>query len=192
MVDFPLEQDKRKLYFWSGILWAVEYSGDWNESPYTIALCPKNKCITKLIKSRENYSIGEYKYKCIKCDFKITLDKEIEKKGADLLEIISSEKYKNAEIVNIDGELIRVQKDTVKDENYWLDVSLSKNKKGQLQLMVLAGERNGAHKSQLFLDIDNQKLSFDQNNSHPAEIFTKVQATFKKSISEIESKNSNM
>ena len=182
-----MNDKKIRLYFWGGLCWDVDY--DINDNPYSFALCPKQKCYCKLKKLIVNRSIREYKYCCVKCDFKITLNKPIEDKGIDFLDIIDSLKYKDAEIINIDGELIRVQREEEKDEDYWIDVKISKNKKGELQLMVLAGSKKSKDKTQLFLEPKNERLAFDQNNDHPRRIFTKVVGIFKNSKSEIYSKD---
>jgi hypothetical protein len=184
-----MDDKKIKLYFWEGLNWDLDY--DINNNPIPFALCPKQKCNCRLTKSRETYSIGEYKYNCIKCDFKITLNKAIEDKGNDFLNVRESLKYKDVEIINIDGELIRVQRDEKKDDDYWVDVKISKNKIYELQLMVLAGSKKNKHKIQLFLDLQNERLSFDQNNDHPKEIFAKVIAVFKNSKTEICSNNNH-
>lgn len=185
-----MDEQKIKLYFWEGLNWVIDY--DMNDNAYPLALCPKQKCNCKLIKSKEQYSIGEYKYHCIKCDFKITLNKAIEDKGNDFLNVLESLKYKDVEIINIDGELIRVQREEKKDGDYWVDVKISKNKKDELQLMVLAGSKKSKDKVQLFLDPQNERLSFDQNNDHPREIFAKVIATFKNSKAEIYPKDNGL
>lgn len=182
-----MNDEKIKLYFWGGLNWGIDY--DINGNPWPFALCPKQKCHCKLTKSKEVYLMGEYKYICVKCDFKIILNKAVEDMGNDLLNIIDSLKYKDAEIVNIDGELIRVQREEKIDNDYWVDVKISKNKKDQLQLMVLAGSKKDKDKSQLFLDPQNERLSFDQNNDHPRKVFAKVIATFKNSKTEIISNN---
>jgi hypothetical protein len=169
--------NKPVLHLWEGIHWEINYN-DFDQE-YVIPRCPKAKCNCKLIKSNEQYSRGEYKYKCIKCDFRITLDKDIEKKGIDFLMILESKSFSEAEIINIDGELIKVQRVMDADDQYWVDVKLSKNKKGDMQLMVLAGSKMQHDKTQLFLDPKNERLTFDQFNDHPRKIFTKVTATFK-------------
>ncbi|OGY35231.1 MAG: hypothetical protein A3D99_00990 [Candidatus Andersenbacteria bacterium RIFCSPHIGHO2_12_FULL_45_11] len=178
-----MEEQKIQLYLWEGLNWDIDYDINGYGTPF--ALCSKQKCNCRLIKSKEPYSQGEYKYKCIKCDFKITLNKDIADKGTDFINILESLKYKDAEIINIDGDLIRVQREEKKDEDYWIDVKISKNKKDELQLMVLAGSKKGQDKVQLFLDPHNERLSFDQNNHHPKEIFAKVIAIFKNSKTEI-------
>lgn len=149
---------------------------------HAIALCPKCKC--EIERSSEGY-ISVYKYRCIQCDFSIILDTLLKHKADHFLKILQSQKYKDAEIVNIDGDLIRIQRQEVKDSDYWIDAKISKDKKGNLQLMVLAGSKKTKDKVQLFLDPSNEKLSFDQNDSHPKEIFSKVLAIFKDSNSEI-------
>jgi len=185
-----MDEEKIKIYFWEGLNWDIDY--DINGNEYPLALCPKQKCNCKLIKSKEQYLIGEYKYHCIKCDFKITLNKAIEDKGSDFLNVLESLKYKDVEIINIDGELIRVQQEEKRNDNYWVDVKISKNKKDELQLMILAGSKKSKDKVQLFLDPKNERLSFDQNNDHPRGIFAKVIAIFKNSKTEIHSNDDGL
>lgn len=176
--------DKERLYLWAGLHWVVNY--DINGNPYYLALCPKQRCNCGLVKSKEKYSIGEYKYSCVKCDFKITLNKSIEEKSDEFEKIFESLRYKDAEIINIDGELIRVQREEQTDDDYWIDAKISKNKKGDVQLMILAGSRKTKDKTQLFLDPQNERLSFDQNNDHPTKVFSEVVAKFKNSSSIIQ------
>jgi len=49
--------------------------------------------------------------------------------------------------------------------------------------------KNAKSKTQLFIEPEKEKMSFDQNNDHPREVFSKVTAIFKKSSSEINLKN---
>jgi hypothetical protein len=181
-----MNNESIRLYRWEGLHWDIDY--DINGNPYfQIPLCPKQKCNCKLKKSKEVYSLGEYKYCCVRCDFKITLNKSIEDKAIDLLDIVESQKYKDAEIINLDGELIRIQREQIADSDYWVNVTISKNKKDEVQLMVLAGSKSDKNKTQLFLDPKSERLSFDQNDDHPREVFSKVTATFRKSKVEIQS-----
>lgn len=176
--------DKVRLYLWAGLHWDINY--DMLDLPSPTALCPKQRCNCGLIKSKESYARGEYKYHCVKCDFKITLNRPIEEKAVEFVKVIDSLKYKDAEIINIDGELIRVQREEQTDEDYWIDAKISKNKKGDVQLMILAGSRKTKDKAQLFLDPKNERLSFDQNNDHPVKVFAEVTARFKNSTSKIQ------
>lgn len=174
---------KKKLHLWDRVLWEENY--DMNGNPEPIVHCPIQRCHCILRKSKEPYVLGEYKYFCIKCGFKIILNKSIEEKGIDFMDVFLSQEYKDADIINIDGELIKVQKQEQKDNDYWIEAKLSKNRKGQVQLMILAGSKKEKDKTQLFLEPITEKLTFDQNNDHPRKIFAIVTAIFKNSKSEI-------
>lgn len=169
-----------RLYKWNGVFWNIDEMTI--HGPIVKARCPVDRCELK-IDSRVDSVLS-----CPKCDFRITLDKSFYEKRKDVLKIMNSDYWKDAEIVNIDGEMTKVGKEVVEDPDYWVKAYISKNIKGVKQLMVLVGSKKETDKTQLFLDIDNEKLSFDQNDKHPREIFSKVIAEFKESKSEIELK----
>lgn len=173
-----------KLFSWKKLHWNI-YQDNITEL-WADALCPHCHC--ELEKSKEIYEVGEHKYKCIDCDFKIIFDKDINDLTRHLIKVYQAQTFKDAEIINIDDELIRVQRRYEKDDDYWIDAKISRNKKGELQLMVLAGSNKEADKAQLFVDPANEKLSFDQYNKRPQELFAKVEATFKDSKSGINAK----
>lgn len=176
-----------KLYRKYGILWEIE---NYNFQTSATPRCPI--CRLYIEKSKESYSLGEWKYKCIDCDFKVVLHDDVSNLGNKISNIIESEYVQNYDVVNLDGELIKIKNETEKDEDYWINAKISKNKKGGKQLMILIGSRKQDDKVQLFADIDNQKLSFDQNNTHPKELLAKVVAEFKDSFSEINLKNNKI
>lgn len=177
-----------KVYVWDNLNWGFTHDDERTKIPF--ALCPKLGCNCRLTKSKESYSRGEYKYSCPKCGNKIVLDKSVEEKGEDFLKVLESKKFENAEFINLDGDLIRVAREAEKDVDYWADVKISKNRKGQTQIMILAGSKKEDDKVQLFLDPKNEKVTFDQNNKHPREVFAKVEATFKNSTVDIKEKSS--
>lgn len=170
-----------KLYKWFGVFWSVE--GMTSHGPIVRARCPNDRCELNM-NSKYTTMLS-----CPKCDFKVTLNKSYYDKQKDAAKIINSDYWKDSEIVNVDGEMIKIGKEVIKDPDYWIEAKISKNLKGKKQLMVLVGSKNETDKAQLFIDIDNEKLSFDQNNDHPKEILTKVVATFKDSKSEIITKS---
>lgn len=177
--------NKITLHKWSSLHWEITDYNNKGNAVSAEARCPDRNCNCVLIKSKEPYARGEYKYKCVNCPFSITLDKSIEDKANDFLITVDGRNYKDAEIINVDGELIKVCREQKVDSDYWVDVKISKNKKDQVQLMILAGSRKAQDKAQLFIDPPNERLGFDQNNDHPREVFTKVIAIFKNSKSEI-------
>ena len=92
---------------------------------------------------------------------------------------LESIRLKDAEIVSIDGYQIPIAKvDAPKDEDYWVQARINDTKQGK-QLVVYAGKRGDSDKSQIFVDTDNEKISFDQHNIHPNDVFTKLVANFK-------------
>jgi hypothetical protein len=96
------------------------------------------------------------------------------------LATLESLNMKDAEIVSIDGYQIPIVKsDTpVKDTEYWAQVRINDTKRGK-QLVVYAGKRGDADKTQIFIDTENDKITFDQNNMHPNDVFTKLIADFR-------------
>jgi hypothetical protein len=176
-----MSDSQYKLYQWAGVLWSYEGFVK-GVGSIVKCRCPNDKCELNI----------NSKYKdllsCPKCDFHIELDKSYYEKEKDALKIIASDYWKDAEVVNIDGEVIKVGKEIIKDPDYWVKAYISKSIKGVKQLMVLVGSKKEDDKVQLFIDIDNEKLSFDQNNRHPKELLTKVTAEFKGSKSQMELK----
>ncbi len=174
---------QNKLYKWDGVFWSIE--GMTNYGPIVRARCPNDRCELNMSSKYVNRLI------CPKCDFKVTLNKPYYEKQKDAVKIMNSDYWKDAEVVNVDGEMTKIGKEVVKDPDYWVKAYISKNTKGVKQLMVLVGSKKETDKTQLFVDIDNEKLSFDQNDKHPKEIFTKVVAIFKDTESKIERKRVN-
>ncbi len=169
------------LYRWQGVFWS--YDGFVKGSGAVIrARCPKDRC--ELDTSHGSKSIVF----CPKCDFKTKLNRDLYQAKKDACKIMEADYFKDAEIINVDGEMIKIGKEVIKDKDYWVEAKISKDCKGTKQLMILVGGRKGEDKTQLFLDIDNEKLAFDQNNKHPKEIFTKVVATFKQTEAQISTK----
>lgn len=91
-----------------------------------------------------------------------------------------SKNLKDADIVDLDGYQVPIVKAVPpeKDSEYWAEVRINDTKRGK-QLVVYAGKRGDADKTQMFLDLENDKITFDQNNMHPNDVFTKVTADFR-------------
>lgn len=96
------------------------------------------------------------------------------------LAAIEAANLKDAEIVDVDGYQIPIAKSTtpVKDSDYWVEARINDTKRGK-QLVVYAGKRGNDDKTQIFIDPKNDKISFDQNNIHPNDVFAKIVAEFR-------------
>ncbi|KKR06249.1 MAG: hypothetical protein UT34_C0001G0289 [candidate division WS6 bacterium GW2011_GWF2_39_15] len=165
--------DKEKLYKWRGLLWQI-IDDDW-----AVARCMKDNCDVRWENEDDVYD--NVYTTCPKCGNKVELEGERREIIEDIIKIINSDKFKGADIVNLDDEYITVTQSKKEDDDYWVRASISENRKGETQLMVLAGSRKSKNKTQLFIDPQNERVSFDQNNDHPREVFSKVNAIFKKS-----------
>jgi hypothetical protein len=187
--------DRKTLHAWKGVVWAIEhdYNDAGDEETYAIARCPNKDCHCPLkLLWLDREQDNAWHYSCINCDFAIKMQHKIDDMGYHLLQVLESQDYKDAEIIKVDGELITVRRGNESDSDYWVDARLSKNKQGKMQLMVLAGSKKEQDKAQLFLDLANERLSFDQNDDHPKDVFAKVVATFRDSATGIESSGSGI
>ena len=95
------------------------------------------------------------------------------------LATIESLDLKDAEIVSIDGYQIPIAlaKPIAQDKTYWVEARINDTNRGK-QLVVYAGRRGDRDKAQIFIDTENDKISFDQNNIHPNDIFVRLSAEF--------------
>jgi hypothetical protein len=116
-----------------------------------------------------------------------TDEKMFDFKGGDFavlrrrfLAAVEALNLKDAKIVSIDGYQIPISKanPATDDPDYWAKVQINDTKQGK-QLVVYAGRRGDRDKVQMFLDLENDKISFDQNNIHPKDVFTRVVAEFR-------------
>lgn len=178
----------QKLYLIYGLNWDVTFSS-LGEPLHAVALCPKRKCNCRLASTSENFVMGEWKFKCVKCGNIPVLTKSLENTRDDVLRVVDSYRYSDAEVINIDGERIPVQRQVVRDGDYWVRTSIARNNKDEVQLMVLAGSKKDKNKTQLFLHPENERFAFDQNDSHPREVFASIIATFKNSKVEMATKD---
>jgi hypothetical protein len=93
---------------------------------------------------------------------------------------LESLSLRDAEIVDLDGYQVPIAKakPDKKDDTFWVEARINETKRGK-QVVIYAGERGASDKSQIFIDSENEKITFDQNNIHPNDVFTKVVADFK-------------
>lgn len=79
--------------------------------------------------------------------------------------------------ISLDDEIIPVAKEELKDTDYWVLAKVTESKSGT-RLIIWAGSKKDKNKTQLFIEPELKRMSFDQNDDHPTEVFTKVEATF--------------
>lgn len=95
---------------------------------------------------------------------------------------ISSKKYQDAEYLDIDGYLVPASKevqDRDKKSEFFVTAQIKNSEKKGEQLVVYAGKKGQKGKSQIFIDPKSAKMTFDQNDINPNDVFVKLEATFR-------------
>lgn len=96
-----------------------------------------------------------------------------------MLRELNSATYKKMKFINLDDEALPLASDKkFSDDNKFFVTSLLTKSKTGLRLVVYAGKKGLADKTQIFVEPEIKRLAFDQNNVHPTDIFTKLEATF--------------
>ena len=161
-----------RLYEYKGVLWEY-HSSDTNS--WVIAFCPVHKMELKTVAHDASFGV------CDDCK-KTYIWGELESGVAEYLRRkINSASYQDAEIISIDGIQTPLLKTRVKlseeNEEYWIEGRLNKSDKGK-QIVIYVGEKGSTQKAQLFINSDQEKLSFDHKDRKPEEIFSVITATF--------------
>lgn len=93
---------------------------------------------------------------------------------------VKSNELKAMKVLNLDDEAIPLaqDKDSSADGRFFVVAKLTESKVG-LRLVVYAGQKGSPNKTQLFIEPDVRRASFDQKDLNPLDVFTKVEATFR-------------
>ena len=137
-------------------------------------LCPKHH----LRLSISEYGAGRHLV-CEDCDKAYELPRDIYKERQYVLNKIDAKVFKGMKVLNLDDESVPLveEKLTSEDKKYFVTGKLTKSKVG-LRLVLYAGKRGDKQKTQIFVEPEIKRLAFDQNDLHPSDVFTKVEATF--------------
>jgi hypothetical protein len=117
--------------------------------------------------------------KCEECGKVYSLPRDWDKEQEYVLNKIDSKFYKSMKFINLDDEALPIAEDRIfsKDNKYFVKSLLTESKTG-IRLVVYAGEKGRKEKTQIFVEPGIKRLAFDQNDIHPTDIFTKLEATF--------------
>lgn len=94
---------------------------------------------------------------------------------------LKSKQYSEARLIDLDGLLVPVsKKDNIvtDDSEYFIRSQVKSGKRGD-QLVVYASKKGQKDKTQIFIDPEHQRMSFDQNDLNPTDVFVRLEATFK-------------
>lgn len=172
-----------KLHLWKDLLWAIKGSE-------AVAYCPEHRIELEVstvwgiksqffAKAQDPKRTGHFICPTDEKRFNIEAG-DISVASRRFFSTLESISLKSAEIVSIDGYQIPIAKTKTpeKDETYWVEARINDTKQGK-QVVVYAGRRGDSDKTQIFIDTENDKISFDQNNIHPNDIFVRLTGQFK-------------
>lgn len=125
----------------------------------------------------QQYAFQASNYKCAECGELIKLTRTCSEEIQYILDKVESHIIKGLKFINIDDEAVPIAEDKVKNDKYFVTSRLMKSKVG-LRLVVYAGEKGKKDKTQIFVEPEIKRLSFDQADLHPTDVFIKVEATF--------------
>lgn len=150
-----------------GILWIYE---DYKWVP----VCPKHH-----LRMSVNYNgMKISKYECLEDREIFIVPREFNEQRTYIQNKLDAKDIQKKKFLNIDGESIVITEDKIdsKDNKYFVRAFLTRSKVG-LRLVVYAGEK-GKEKTQIFVEPEIKRLAFDQTNTHPSDVFLKLEGTF--------------
>lgn len=121
--------------------------------------------------------------RCVEGPHIIKLPDSIDEIRGYIQKKINSTQYADAKLVDLDGLLVpvsRKEKIETGDKEYFITSQVRAGSRGD-QLVIYAGkkgEKGKKGRTQIFVDPEYKKMSFDQNDLNPADLFVKIEATF--------------
>lgn len=168
-----------RLYRIDGLLWQVdELNG------FTVPLCPVHRLRLSFAKNDDFVQWGSphryaYKLFCEDCDKDYPLRRELSDEEDYVINKVKSIDLSKYNVIDVDGVLTPVtKKETVRTENgYFCTAQIRDSKRGP-QVVIYAGKKGAKEKSQIFITPKERRLSFDQNDLNPADVFARIAAEF--------------
>ncbi|MGA2417629.1 MAG: hypothetical protein ABSF55_00045 [Candidatus Staskawiczbacteria bacterium] len=166
-----MEEQKIQL---DGIHWCLYSSGDIEP------LCPKHNLRLRPGDEARRFHWDYTELYCEECAKPYTLPRYYSKETQYIRDKIDSKEFKSLKLINLDDEAIPLAEDKVKtkDGKYFVTALLTESKVGK-RLVIYAGEKGKNEKCQIFVEPEVRRLSFDQKDIHPNDVFLEVQAKFK-------------
>lgn len=128
--------------------------------------------------SYQKYSWQTNHLECAECKDLLQLPRTVDNEKQYVLDKVESKMFKSIKFINLDDEALPIAKSKISENSKYFITSLLTKSKVGLRLVVYAGKKGRAGKTQIFVEPDIKRLAFDQTNLHPTDVFTKVEATF--------------
>lgn len=147
--------------------------------------CPKHRLemdaytLDKDYASKPDHECSFNHLRCEECEKYYKIPRDIKEESEYIRRKIKAKQIKDLKVINFDDEAIPLAEDKVvsPDKKYFVKAILTESKVG-LRLVVYAGRRGSKNKTQIFVEPAIKRLAFDQGDTHPAEIFQKLEAYF--------------
>lgn len=169
-----------ELYRIDGLLWQVD-----NYNELAIPLCPIHRIRLSFNKGDELVSWGSphryaHRLFCEDCDKVYSLRRELSDEEDYVVNKVKSTDLLKYDVIDIDGILTPVTKKqkVQADDGFFCTAQIRDSKRGP-QVVIYAGKKGSKEKSQVFITPEERRLSFDQNDLNPADVFTKITAEFR-------------
>ncbi len=115
---------------------------------------------------------------CEDCPKSYQIPRNLENERRYVLNRIDANIFKGMKVLNLDdGAIPLAESKNSGDDKYFVASVLTVSKTGK-RLVVYAGEKGKKEKTQILVEPEIKRLAFDQNNLHPNDVFTKLEATF--------------
>jgi hypothetical protein len=169
------------LSLWDNLLWQSALDG-----PF--AFCPHHRMRLDLFNPTHNMSGAQaghlstpHVLRCPKDGATFSVpDRNFRTYQRHFTAALESLDLKDAQIVDLDGYQIPIAKaePPAKDKEYWVQARINDTKRGK-QIVVYAGKRDTKDKAQIFIDPEHDKITFDQNDMHPNDVFFRLEGQFR-------------
>lgn len=183
-------ESQTKLLRVDGIKWQVSRLDKNRRTP--VPICPDHDLRLKPIPPRSYHTIGyrstwiagdpkdSIKLKCAE-GHEFELPRKYGEEREYVLDRMDAMSFRKMQVLNLDDEAVPIAKEKVSlpsDSNYFLTAQLMESKRG-LQVVIYAGEKGHNNKAQIFVEPEVRRLSFDQWDLNPSDLFAKIEVTFK-------------
>lgn len=115
---------------------------------------------------------------CLEGSHHIEMLREYSRQEKYVGDKIDAQIFEKMTYINLDDTAVPVAKEELRNTDWWVKAKVTDSKAGT-RLIVWAGSKAAKNKTQLFVEPALKRLSFDQHDDHPTEVFTKIEATFK-------------
>lgn len=142
-------------------------------------LCPIHDLRLNPIRPYSKFIDEATSLRCEDCSNPYYIPRSWVREKQYVLDRIDAKVFKDMRVLNLDDEAIPLAEAKVKtkDEKFFVVANLNESKTGK-RLVVYAGEKGKRNKTQIFVEPEIKRVSFDQRDLHPMDIFTKLEATF--------------